>query len=68
MARRMNGEGTIRQRKDGLYEVRITSRPDPSTGRKKRVSRYAKTREEALALGDDAENNKRGLPCGVNRK
>ncbi len=55
MARRMNGEGTIRQRKDGLYEVRITSRPDPSTGRKKRVSRYAKTREEALRIRSELQ-------------
>ena len=55
MSRRMNGEGTIRQRKDGLYEVRITSRPDPSTGRKKRVSRYAKTREEALRIRSELQ-------------
>lgn len=55
MARRLNGEGTIRQRKDGLYEVRITSKPDPATGKKQRISRYAKTREQALKLRSELQ-------------
>ena len=55
MARRLNGEGTIRQRKDGLYEVRITSKPDPATGKKKRISRYAKTREQALKIRSELQ-------------
>lgn len=55
MARRLNGEGTIRQRKDGLYEVRITSKPDPATGKKKRISRYAKTREQALKMRSELQ-------------
>lgn len=50
MARRMNGEGTIRQRKDGLYEVRYTTKPDPATGKQKRISRYAHTCDEAVQL------------------
>lgn len=55
MPRRLNGEGTIRQRKDGLYEVRITSKPDPATGKKQRISRYAKTREQALKLRSELQ-------------
>lgn len=55
MARRLNGEGTIRQRKDGLYEVRITSKPDPATGKKQRISRYAKTREQALKIRSELQ-------------
>lgn len=55
MARRLNGEGTIRQRKDGLYEVRITSKPDPATGKKKRISRYTKTREQALKMRSELQ-------------
>lgn len=55
MARRLNGEGTIRQRKDGLYEIRITSKPDPATGKKQRISRYAKTREQALKIRSELQ-------------
>ena len=55
MARRMNGEGTIRQRKDGLYEVRFSSKPDLATGKKKRISKYAKTRAEAIKIRNDLQ-------------
>lgn len=50
MARRMKGEGSIRQRKDGTFEVRISAMCDPATGKRKRISRYAHTREEAMQL------------------
>ena len=47
---RANNEGSIRQRADGRWEVRITVGLDFSTGKPKRVSRYASTREEAVKL------------------
>lgn len=55
MARRMNGEGTIRQRKDGLYEVRFTSKPDPATGKRKRISKYARTRKDAIRIRNELQ-------------
>lgn len=48
--RRLNGEGSIRQRQDGRYEVRVTLGLDFATGRPKRVSRYADTEEEAVRI------------------
>lgn len=45
---RRNGEGTIRQRTDGRWEVRISGGIDFATGHKMRVSRYASTEEEAV--------------------
>ena len=47
---RANGEGSIRQRKDGRWEVRITIGLDFMTGAPKRISRYTETQEEAVAL------------------
>ena len=45
---RRNGEGTIRQRTDGRWEVRISGGIDFATGHKMRASRYASTEEEAV--------------------
>lgn len=45
---RRNGEGTIRQRTDGRWEVRISGGIDFATGHKMRVSRYASTEEDAV--------------------
>lgn len=57
MAKRGNGEGTVRQRPDGLWEARITL-PD---GRRK--SAYAKTRKEASAkLTATLRDLQRGVP------
>lgn len=47
---RSNNEGNIRQRSDGRFEVRVTVGYDKLTGKPKRVSKYAKTREEAVKL------------------
>lgn len=47
---RANGEGNIRQRPDGRWEVRVTIGIDFSTGEPKRISRYASTQEEAVRL------------------
>lgn len=45
---RINNEGNIRLRADGLYEVRVTLGTDFITGKQKRVSRYAHSKEEAV--------------------
>ena len=45
---RSNNEGNIKLRADGRYEVRVTVDYDKMTGKPKRVSKYAKTREEAV--------------------
>ncbi len=47
---RTNGEGNIRQRSDGRWEVRITLGIDFATGEPKRISRYAATQAEAVKL------------------
>lgn len=47
---RANNEGNIRQRKDGRYEVRVTVGHDIMTGKPKRISKYANTKEEAVKL------------------
>lgn len=46
---RYDGEGNIRLRKDGRYEVRISG-IDFDTGKPVRISRYAKTEAEAIQL------------------
>src|SRR5262245_26482246 len=46
--RRANREGTIRQRRDGRWEAKISTGYDPVTGKLKRRSFYAKTQKEAL--------------------
>lgn len=40
------GSGTIRQRKDGTWEARVTVGKDPGTGKQKQKSVYAKTQAE----------------------
>lgn len=51
MARtRANGEGNIRRRKDGRWEVRITKGINFMTGEVQRVSKYAPSQEEAIKL------------------
>lgn len=47
---RANGEGNIRQRADGRWEVRVTIGIDFATGEPNRISRYASTQEEAVKL------------------
>lgn len=47
---RANGEGNIRQRADGRWEVRVTIGIDFVTGEPNRISRYASTQEEAVKL------------------
>ena len=44
--KRANGEGSIRQRKDGIWEARITVGTNPGTGKPVRKSLYGKTQKE----------------------
>lgn len=44
--RRAQGEGTIRQRKDGTWEARVTLGRDPGTGKQVQRSVYGKTQKE----------------------
>ena len=46
MARNPQGNGTIRQRKDGRWEARITLGHDPATGKQVQKSIYGKTQTE----------------------
>ena len=47
---RTSGEGNIRKRPDGRWEVRITLGIDFATGQPKRISKYAATHDEAVKL------------------
>ena len=48
--KRANGDGTIRQRKDGRWELIVTLGRDPGTGKLIRKSHYCKTQKEASQL------------------
>lgn len=47
--KRANGDGTIRQRKDGLWEARFTVGINPGTGKPIRKSIYGKEKDEVAA-------------------
>jgi integrase len=55
--RRANHEGTIRQRKNGLWEAIVTIGRDPRTGKLKRVSFYAPTQKEAVQKAAKARHD-----------
>ena len=55
--RRANNEGTIRERKDGRWEVMVTEGINYGTGKPNRRSYYAKTKAEAVALLHEKEYN-----------
>lgn len=46
--KRGQNEGSIRERKDGRFEVRVTAGYDFETGKSKRISYYTKTKAEAV--------------------
>ena len=56
MPRRNNGEGTVRQRKDGLWEIRL-SFGRGSDGKPQRRSVYGKTKRERLEKARDLQHN-----------
>ena len=47
---KLNGEGSIRKRNDGLYEIRVSVGKEANCGSCKRISKYARTEEEAVRL------------------
>ncbi len=46
--KRNNGDGNIRKRADGRYEIRVSAGVDPKTGKYKKISKYFKTKTEAI--------------------
>jgi len=54
MGKRGNGEGTLRRRRDGLWEARIAL-PRDEQGRVSRRSVYGKTRREVAAKLGEAQ-------------
>lgn len=64
MAKRMNGEGLIRQRKDGRYELRIMEGYQKN-GKQKVVSFYGKTQQE---VRDKKKAYDAGAKQGVSMK
>ncbi|QFZ16202.1 tyrosine-type recombinase/integrase [Saccharothrix syringae] len=66
MGRRANGEGTIKQRKDGRYEAQVFVRtPD---GQWKRKSVYGKTWEECNNKKVELQDaNRRGIPVATTK-
>lgn len=55
--KRGHNEGSIRQREDGRWEIRVTAGIDFKTGKPKRISHYAKTKAEAVKLLHEVEYN-----------
>lgn len=47
---RIDGEGNIRLRSDGRWEVRVTVGIDFATGKAKRISKYAASKDEAVRI------------------
>lgn len=47
--KRVNGEGTIRKRKNGTWECRVTVCVDPETGKQSQKSFYGRTQKEVKA-------------------
>ncbi len=46
--KRNYNEGSIRERADGRFEIRVTAGYDFETGKPKRISYYAKTKADAI--------------------
>ena len=55
--KRAKNEGSIRERKDGRFEVRVTAGYDFKTGKSKRISYYTKTKAEAVKKLHEEEYN-----------
>ncbi|MGN1318586.1 MAG: tyrosine-type recombinase/integrase, partial [Lachnospirales bacterium] len=46
--KRANGEGSLRKRANGKYEVRVSAGVDPRTGKYRKISKYYDTKTEAM--------------------
>ena len=55
--KRAKNEGSIRERKDGRFEVRVTAGYDFKTSKSKRISYYTKTKAEAVKKLHEEEYN-----------
>ena len=63
---KLNGEGSIRKREDGLYEVRVSAGKAANCGGYKRISKYARTEEEAVRLLHELQYLKDQSPNYIN--
>ena len=54
--KRANGSGTIRKRKDGVWEARYTARIDTGTGKQIQRSLYGKSQEEVRKMLSNVSN------------
>lgn len=63
---KLNGEGSIRKREDGLYEVRVSAGKAANCGGYKRISKYARTEEEAVRLLHELQYFKDQSPNYIN--
>lgn len=67
-ARRHRGEGTVTLRKDGRYQASISLGTDEKTGKRKRLTRYGKTKDEAYEkLHQALEQQRKGTLVQGNR-
>ena len=57
MAKRANGEGTLRRRIDGTYEGRVFLGYNPTSGKPITKSVYAKTKKQVLEKMDSVKQN-----------
>ena len=64
---KLNGEGSIRKREDGLYEVRVSAGKAANCGGYKRISKYARTEEEAVRLLHELQYFKDQSPNYINK-
>lgn len=63
---KLNGEGSIRKRNDGLYEIRVSVGKEANCGGYKRISKYARTEEEAVRLLHELQYFKDQSPNYIN--
>ena len=63
---KLNGEGSIRKRNDGLYEIRVSVGKEANCGSCKRISKYARTEEEAVRLLHELQYFKDQSPNYIN--
>ena len=64
---KLNGEGSIRKRNDGLYEIRVSVGKEANCGSCKRISKYARTEEEAVRLLHELQYLKEQSPNYINK-
>ncbi len=67
--RRHYGEGTVFLRKDGRWQANISLGRDEATGKRKRLTRYGKTKDEAYAeLHKALEEQRKGILIQPNQQ